>query len=160
MIVPEIYQEIYQFYIYTGKMKRLFFFVILLSSGVVLGQKNSVIALMNFVKIKNNKWNEALYFYENNWKVYREIALEKKYILSYEFLTTKTDSAADFNCILITEYTDSLQFQLSEERFNSIIKELRPKGPKLLDDVQPNEFRQNVFAKKAEILGYGPTLRD
>lgn len=107
---------------------------------------------MDFVKIKNGKQKEALYFYENNWKVYRDIALKDNFIKSYKVLLTDADSAANFNLILITVYADSLQFKLSEERFQKIIKDARPDGPMLLNKLKPNDFRQNISFKKTEIL--------
>jgi hypothetical protein len=107
------------------------------------------ISIIDFVKVKDNKLREALYFYENNWKVYREIALKKEYIIGYKFLTTNPDSLASFDFMLITEYADSAQHALAEERFNEIIKEIRPTGPKLLNGYKPNEFRINLFNRRA-----------
>lgn len=47
--------------------------------------------------------------YENSWKIYREIAMKRKFIKSWQLLSTHADTAADFDLMLITEYTDSLQ---------------------------------------------------
>lgn len=55
-----------------------------------------------------------------------------------------------FDIILITEYADSVQLRLGEERFQKIIKETRPNGPRLLNEHKPADFRQNVFTKQAE----------
>jgi hypothetical protein len=114
------------------------------------GQTPSPISVIDFVKIKDEKIKEALYFYENNWRVYRAIALTKEYIKSYQLLTTAADSNANFDIILITEYSDSTQLKLSEKRFQEIIKDLRPTGPKLLNNVKPNDFRVNLFYKTAQ----------
>jgi hypothetical protein len=54
--------------------------------------------------------------------------------------------------MLITEYADSTQFKLNEGRFQEIIQATRPNGPKLLNELKPNDFRQNVFFKQAETL--------
>ena len=105
---------------------------------------------MDFVKIKNDKRAEALYFYENNWKVYREFAMKEGYIRSFHLLKVKSEEGSDFDLILITEYASEAQFKQSEERFNAIIKATRPNGPKLLDDVKPADFRTTVFSKIAE----------
>jgi hypothetical protein len=121
-----------------------------ITAASAIAQK--VISIVDFVKIKDNKQTEALYYYENNWKVYRDIALKKGYIKSYNLLQTKSDSLASFDLMLITEYSDSTQHSLSEERFNQIIKEVRPNGPKLLNSLKANEFRQSVFLKRAEGL--------
>jgi len=140
-------------------MIKLILCTLLLSSVTSSAQTKGSIAVIDFVKIKNDKRTEALYFYENNWKVYRDSALKKKYIISYRLLTTKTDSIANFDIILLTEYSDSLQLKLSEERFQKIIKEMRPNGPKLLNDLKPSDFRQNVFTKWSETLFYSDLKR-
>ncbi len=84
--------------------------------------------------------------------MYRDIALAKGYIKSYRIYNTTADSTADFDLILVTEYADSTQLKLSEARFNDIIKQERPAGAKLLNELKPNDFRQNVFSKKAATL--------
>jgi hypothetical protein len=110
-------------------------------------QNNSAVTLMDFVKIKEGKTAEALFFYENNWKVYRDLALKKKVIQSYELVKARPDSLNNFDLILITVYKDSAQFAKSEENFRSILTALRPNGPVLLNAVKPGDFRQNVFVK-------------
>lgn len=78
--------------------------------------------------------------------------MEKIFIKSYKLLTTSADTIANFDLILITDYADSSQFKLNEERFQQIIKETRPDGLRLLNQLKPNDFRQNVFFKKTETL--------
>ncbi len=119
-------------------------------ANISFGQ--SSITTIDFVKIKHNKRAEALYFYENNWKVFRDIALKNDFIKSYKLLTTVADSAANFDLMLITEYADSTQYKLNEERFQQIIKATRPDGLKLLNELKPNDFRQIVFFKRTETL--------
>ena len=133
-------------------MTKLIFCILLVYSVHSSGQTNAHISVIDFVKIKNDLRNEAIYFYENNWKVYRDTALKNNFIKSYQLLTTKADSATNFDIILITEYADSMQFKLSEERFQKMIKAMRPEGPKLLNEIKPNDFRQTIFSKKAETL--------
>jgi hypothetical protein len=133
-------------------MRNLFLAALLLFANISFGQSETTITTIDFVKIKNNKRQEVLYFYENNWKVYRDIALKNDYIKSYKLLTTSADTTANFDLILLTEYADSTQFKLSEDRFQQIIKETRPDGPKLLNELKPNEFRQNLFFKQTETM--------
>ena len=78
--------------------------------------------------------------------------MEKNFIKSYKLLTTSADTIANFDLILITDYADSSQFKLNEERFQQIIKATRPNGPKLLNELKPNDFRQILFFKKTETL--------
>jgi len=110
------------------------------------------ISVIDFVKIMNNHKAEAIYFYTNNWVVYREVALNKNQILSYQILQTRPDSSLDFDLILTTVYKDSAQFKESEINFASIIKVERPNGPKLLNALKPGDFRQIVTTKVAERL--------
>lgn len=112
-------------------------------------KENSIITI-DFVKIKDNKYDEALYFYKNNWLVYRKIAKKKKFIKSYQLLKTKADSIANFDLILITEYKDSIDYKLKEERFQKIINKKNPNGPKFINVLKPIEFRIILFSKEAE----------
>ena len=115
-------------------------------------QLEKPISVIDFVKIKNNHRAEALYFYTNNWIVYREEALKRNVILSYQILRTRPDSLLDFDLIFTTVYKDSIQLKASETNFAAIIKDLRPNGPKLLDTLKPGDFRQLVATKVAEKL--------
>jgi|ERR1700722_4088165 len=136
-------------------MKSYIVIFLLFFSYGAFGQNNKPVIVIDFVKIENNKKPEALYFYENNWKVYRDIALQKGYIKSYELLTTNPDTLNNFDLILVTAYADSVQFKTGEEHFNKIIKEARPNGPKLMDDAKPAEFRKTLFSKMAGSLFSG-----
>lgn len=133
-------------------MKNILIITLLLLTNILFGQSQQTITVIDFVKIKNDKRQEAIFFYENNWKVYRDIALKKGVIKSYKLLTTSADTTANFDLMLITEYADSAQFKLSEERFQKIINTIAPKGPKLLNELKPKDFRTNVFLKKTETL--------
>ncbi len=133
-------------------MRNILLTTFMLCAHIAFAQSETTITIIDFVKIKNNKRQETLFFYENNWKVYRDIALQSGYIKSYKLLTTSADSTANFDLILITEYTDSVQFRLSEERYQKIMKATRPDGPKLLNALKPADFRQNVFFKQTETL--------
>ena len=46
-------------------------------------EPKELITLTEFVKIKNNHREEAVFYYENNWKVLREAAVKKGYIHSF-----------------------------------------------------------------------------
>jgi hypothetical protein len=133
-------------------MKGVFLIVFAFNAMFSFGQTNSYISAIDFVKIKNEKRKEALFFYENNWKVYRDIALEKGFIKSYKLLAIPSDTISNFDLILVTEYADSTQLKLSEERFQGIIKAIRPTGPKLLNELKPNDFRQNLFFRQAQTI--------
>jgi hypothetical protein len=116
---------------------------------IVHAQNNPTVFAIDFVKILDNKQKETFYYYENNWNASREIAFAKGYIKSYQLISTNADSAADFDLMLVTEYADSTQYKMREERFSKIIKELNPGGPKLLNSIKPNDFRKIIFVKQA-----------
>lgn len=105
------------------------------------------VTVMDFVQVKEGRRAEAVYFYENNWKVYRDIALKKGFILSYRLEEVVADSAASFNMVLITEYRDSVFYHNSETNFREILSTARPNGPLLLNKLQPADFRTNLFVK-------------
>ncbi|MEP5944089.1 MAG: hypothetical protein ABJ356_05975, partial [Balneola sp.] len=70
-------------------MKKLLFLLILLSAGSVSAQE---VSIFDFVKTVDNNKEELIYYYENNWKILRDIALERDFIESYELLITEADS--------------------------------------------------------------------
>lgn len=105
--------------------------------------QTETVTLFEAVKIKNEKRPEALFYFENNWKVLRENALKKGIIHSFEFVIAKRNEKADFDIILITRYKDQAQFEKSEENFQELIKargEIR-----LKNELKPDDFRQSVF---------------
>jgi hypothetical protein len=129
---------------------RLLFLLFCLVAAISVGAQT--VLVMDFVKVKNDKYAEALFFYENNWKMYRDIALQKRFISAYRLEKTTADSAAPFDLLLITEYPDSAMYRKSEENFRDILATTRPNGPVLLNDLKPADFRQNVFLKITETL--------
>ncbi len=127
----------------------------------IAAQQNKAVTLMDFVKIKGGKKAEAMYFYENNWKLYRDIALKRNIIQSYQLVEVTPDSLNNFDLILVTTYKDSAQYLKSEENFAPILKEARPTGPALLNQLKPADFRQNVFFKITQaIFSSGKTKED
>jgi hypothetical protein len=136
---------------------KYFRFVLILFELVAIGQSsaaqhNKEVTLMDFVKIKDGKKAEAMYFYENNWKLYREEALKRNIIQSYRLIEAAPDSLNNFDLILVTVYKDSAQYSKSEENFRPVLAALRPNGPALLNNLKPADFRLNVFFKITRIL--------
>lgn len=117
-----------------------------------LAQRRLEIYTVDLVKVKDEKVNEACYFYENNWKIYRDTAIKRGFIKSYTILKTKADSAGELNLLLVTEFADSLQYQLSEKRFQELIQSIRPNGPMLLNHLRPDDFRKILFMKQFSTL--------
>ena len=101
---------------------------------------------MDFIQVQNNFKNEALFFYKNNWKELREKAIRKGYIDSFLLLETKASKEAPFHMVLITTYFDKRQYNEREKNFSELM--MGSKGPKLLNNVKPNEFRKKLFSKQ------------
>ncbi len=104
-----------------------------------------IIEVIEFVKVVGGNRDEARYYYENNWRVYREAAVKRGVIESFEYVETATKDAA-FDIILITRYANQEQYRNSEKAFEPILKELRPKGPLLKGTIPPEAFRKIVHS--------------
>lgn len=118
-------------------------FLILGSAGF-----SQQISSMDFVKVKNNHFEETEFYYDNNWKKLREIALQRGIIHSYELKKVKSGTEEkQFDFILITTYQDQAQYDASEEEFDKIIAEVRKTndGPKLLNQIKPSDFREILY---------------
>ena len=65
------------------------------------------VSVVDFIKVKNNHYQEALYFYQNNWKVFREVARKQNYVQSFTFFKSVPPDTSKFDFLLITSYSDS-----------------------------------------------------
>lgn len=132
---------------------RLFILILLLGSINVSGQS---VTMLELVQVKPAFQKEALYYYEHNWKLYRDIALRKGFIQSYRIEQTTADSTGGFELLLITEYKDSADYLQSEANFSSILRQARPDGPLLLNKIQPADFRKSLFVRITSNLFRAP----
>ncbi len=107
---------------------------------------NGVFMTLDFVKIKDGKRDEARYYYENNWRFYRDAAVKRGVIDSFEYIDVNSGPETPFDIILITRFRGEDQFKNSEAGFAPIIKELTPNGPFLKGTSKPDEFRQVVYS--------------
>lgn len=133
-------------------MKKVIVAILLLCAKFSSGQNAANIVTIDFVKILNGHEPEALFFYQNNWKAMRDLAVKKGYIHAYRLIQTTPDSAANYNLLLMTEYTDSAQYELRETRFQELMRSGQQKGPQLLNDLKPAEFRKVVFSKNSSVV--------
>jgi hypothetical protein len=98
----------------------------LLFSTNAFCQKTPIVS-MDFIKVKNGHYEEALFFFENNWKLYRDSAMKSGAIKSYKLMRNNADSSkADI--ILMTEYFDKDSYLKREEIFRLIMKSIHPNG--------------------------------
>lgn len=135
----------------TGKLKAVDFKKIS-DNFNPLKTADEVFVVADYVKILNGKRDETLFFYENNWKIYRELALKRGLIHSFELLEFKSETDSDFDLILITRYLNEEQYKNSEKNFEPILKELRPNGVLLKNELKPEEFRKNLFYKVGKVV--------
>jgi len=127
-------------------MKITVLFIFLSIYSMSLAQHDDRITTVDFVQIVDDNKAEAEFYYQNNWKVLREMALKKDYIHSYQLLETPVSEEAPFHYMLITTYTNKAQYDLREDHFGELIKE---KGElKLLNDKKPGDFRKSLFSKE------------
>jgi hypothetical protein len=119
-----------------------------LSISSAVAQQNPGIWVIDLVKIKPGKEKEALYFYENNWLVFRKSAKEKGYIKSYQLLHSKKQDVQQFDLMLMTEFADSTSFKKMEENFRTVM-EARTGGARFLNELRPKEFMEFVNSVEA-----------
>lgn len=109
-------------------------------------QENGKISTMDFVQIVDKNKAEAMYYFQNNWEVLRNMAIKKGYIHSYQFLESPIGEGEPFQFIFVTTYLNKEQYDLREKHFSALIKE---RGQlKLMNDKQPDAFRKSLFTKE------------
>ncbi len=125
-------------------MKICLLVALLSVSAICYGQESSKITTIEFVQVLNENTKEAVFYFQNNWKVLRATAQAKGYIHSFQLLETTPSEAAPFNLMLITTYPNKEQYDLREAHFTELIE---AKGPlKLLNDKEPGVFRKSLFS--------------
>ncbi|KAA3638014.1 MAG: hypothetical protein DWQ02_05725 [Bacteroidetes bacterium] len=126
-------------------MRITLLFIILSFSSIVYAQQDDRITTIDFVQILKDNKDEAVFYYQNNWKVLRDMAVNKGYIDSYQVLETPFSETEPFHLMLITTYANEAQYDLREDHFGELIKE---RGDlKLLNEKKPGEFRKVLFGK-------------
>ncbi|WP_298422287.1 hypothetical protein [uncultured Kordia sp.] len=127
-------------------MKKILFLLLIIFTQFSFAQKDERISTIDFVQIIDGNKAETIYYYEQNWKVLRQMALKKNYIASYEIMETTYSEEAPFHLMLITTYANKSQYEQREKHFEELIKE---KGElELLNDKKPAVFRKNLFHKE------------
>ena len=108
-------------------------------------QQDEKISIIEFVQVVNDNSAEAKFYFQNNWKVLREMAIEKNYIDSYQLLETPASESAPFHIILMTTFLNKDQYNSREKHFTELIEE---KGAlRLMNEKKPGEFRKSLYSK-------------
>jgi len=127
-------------------MRTILLLIILGINSISYGQQDDRITTIDFVQILDDNKDEAVYYYQNNWKILRDMAIEKGYIHSFQILETFFSEGEPFQLMLITTYTNKKQYDLREDHFRELIKE---KGElNLMNEKKPDEFRKTLFRKE------------
>lgn len=127
-------------------MRTILLLIVLSFNSIIYGQHDERISTIDFVQILNGNKAEADYYYQNNWKVLRSMAMENDYIDSFQVMETPFTDKEPFHLMLVTTYADKEQYDLREDHFRALIKE---KGTlELLNEKKPEEFRKTIFSKE------------
>jgi len=129
-------------------MRALITSVFLFFSLTLYAQTTNEVVVLEYVEILNGHEEEAMFYYENNWKRLRDIAIRRGVISDYKILVDRSDTS-HVQLRLLTEFPGPYAFEKGEERFGQIIEEVGSDGPILLNDITPDQFRKNV---KTEVL--------
>ncbi|WP_299121781.1 hypothetical protein [uncultured Winogradskyella sp.] len=125
-------------------MRFLLLLILLPIYSLSYSQTNEKITTIETVAVLNNNKEEAIYYFQNNWKVLREKAVEKGYISSFSLMQTAYNEDTPFHIILVTTYDNKEQYEKREAHFAKLIK--ASGGLKLLNEKKPSEFRKSVFS--------------
>jgi len=127
-------------------MRILLLFFVLSFSSICIGQENEKVSIIRFIQILNDNYEEAIYYYQNNWKVYGEISLERGLMESFQILETPYSDEEPFHIIHIMTFKNKEIYDNREKPFYALVKELG--DLKLLNDKKPDEFRKVLFTKR------------
>ncbi|MDJ0758889.1 MAG: hypothetical protein QNJ19_05780 [Woeseiaceae bacterium] len=117
-------------------MRICLFFIMLLPMAA-----SAEIFTIDFVKVVDGNDEEAIYYYENNWKRHRIEAASRSYISSYKLLVKQSDDGQT-DILLITGYASEADYEQREANFQEVMRETGKDGPRLMNDKKPGEFRK------------------
>lgn len=120
-------------------------FALLLSSLTCSAFSQTIVAV-DYVKTKPGEFNNYIEFLKKNWVLAREKAKEKGHVVSFQYLTSKEDSAWDIT--LMTEYKDSATYKNREKIFQQIFKEYFPNGPVLVNGKRSKDMAEIKMSKE------------
>ena len=126
-------------------MKYLLTLLTIISFLSLSKAQSKQVSTIDFVQILNDNKDETIFYYENNWKIMREWAMEEGVIAGYQLLEVPYSEDAPFHLMLITTYKDQKQYDKAEEKFQVLIE--RKGERKLLNEIQPGDFRKIVMSK-------------
>jgi len=123
----------------------IFITALTISASFSWAQNSSMVTAMEFVEILDNRDDEAVYYYKNNWKLLRVAAKEKGYIHSFQLIEITYSEELPAHLLLITNFKDKNQYDQVESYFKELLEEHGEM--RLLNTLPPDGFRKNVMFK-------------
>jgi hypothetical protein len=123
-------------------------------ANAISAQKKQQIVTTDMLSVNQVFEKEAIFFYEKNWKAFRDQALKQKFISGYQLIMSAPDSTGSIQIVLLTMYPDSVSFANSEKNFRPIMKKISPNGPHLLNEINIREKFQYVGGTEGKTLFY------
>ncbi len=108
-------------------------------------QTSPEVTVIEFIEILDDQKEEALYYYQNNWKLLRIAAKKKNYIHSFQLMEISYSDELPAHLLLLTNFENKEQYNQAENKFKIILNEHG--SMRLLNMKKPEEFRKNVMAK-------------
>lgn len=127
--------------------------LIFISLAAAHAQQQGIVTI-DFVKILDGKKEECLYFYRNNWLPFRQQAIKQGWISDYQILEVNHEA---YQLLLLTFYPSPEHHTKIEDHF----AEWKKDNPlKLLNQLQPSAFRENVKAITTTPLESAKYIKD
>ncbi len=126
-------------------MKTLITSALVLLTTFALAQTDQRVSTLQFVQIIDDNTDEALYYFQNNWRKLREKAVEQGIIASYEFIRTERTDDYPIDIILMTTFQNEEQYDNREKNFQVIME---GRQLDLLNELKPGDFRKTLFVKE------------
>jgi hypothetical protein len=115
-------------------------------------KQNETIVSLDAFSCRRDLERECMYFYEQNWKLYRDEALRLGHISGYELQRSEPDSTGTFDVILITRYANAAKYEAREENFRPLMRAVRPSGPIMLGPTKRSELLQFKYAATTRVI--------
>lgn len=93
-----------------------------------------------YFKVKNDRWEEAIYYLELNRVPLMNEAARRRLIGGYLLLSMPWETGSRYDFILRTDFFTEEQYFFFEERLTGLTRQLRPNGPELMTDANPDVF--------------------
>lgn len=101
---------------------------------------------VDFVKTKDGHFDNYLQYIAANWSVARKEAKARNYIVASRMLVLPSNP--DWDVLLMTEYADMQQFEMREENFKNVFKEIRrDQGPLLINGLGSKDLAEIKFSE-------------